>query len=72
MAVIIRRSDVSCAEKAGEMLRSGLTGVFPCDTIYGISARVNKKNEDRIYEIKRRPQNKNLITLITLDDLFEK
>lgn len=69
MAVIIKRSDVSCAEKAGEMLRSGLTGVFPCDTIYGLSAKVSETGAERIYEIKRRPRSKSFITLMTLSDL---
>lgn len=65
---IIEKNEDSI-ELIASLILSDEVGAVPCDTIYGISARVNKKNEDRIYEIKRRPQNKNLITLITLDDL---
>lgn len=38
-------------------------GAMPCDTIYGLSAIANEETADRIFELKKRPQNKNLITL---------
>ena len=52
-----------------DLLSSDKVGAIPCDTIYGISARVGSVNEERIYEIKRRPQNKSLITLMSMEDL---
>lgn len=40
-------------------------GIFPCDTIYGLCARANELNSEKLYEIKNRPQSKSFITLMT-------
>lgn len=49
-------------------LKEGKVGILPCDTIYGISALAIKETAERIYEIKRRPANKNFIALLSLDE----
>lgn len=67
-SVIIDKS-FSSIESIAELLNLDKVGAIPCDTIYGISARANDVNAEKIFEIKKRPQNKSLITLISLEDL---
>lgn len=67
-SIIIEKSDANI-DLISDLLSSDKVGAIPCDTIYGISARVASVNEERIYEIKRRPQNKSLITLMSMEDL---
>ena len=67
-SLIIEKNDNNI-EKIAMLLSSDMVGAIPCDTIYGISARVNDKNEERIYEIKKRPQSKSFITLISIEQL---
>lgn len=69
MESIILEKNEGNLEEIAQLLFSNHVGAIPCDTIYGISARVGKENEDRIYEIKKRPQSKSFITLISLDGL---
>ena len=69
MALIISRNEKGSAERAGRLLRSGMVGIIPCDTIYGLSGCVSDKIAERLYEIKRRPQSKSFITLMTINDL---
>ena len=52
-----------------DALLHGKVGAMPCDTIYGLSAIANEKTSERIFELKKRPQNKNLITLTDFDHL---
>ncbi len=56
-------------EKIASLLRENRVGVIPCDTIYGISAAACRETAERILEIKRRPKNKNFITLTTVEQL---
>ena len=70
-ALIIQRMEEGSAEKAGRMLKTGAVGVLPCDTIYGLSGMVGEASAGRLYEIKRRPQSKSFITLMTLSQLEE-
>ena len=69
MALIIKKSEEGSAEEAGRLLCSGMVGIIPCDTIYGLSGCVSEEIAERLYEIKRRPQSKSFITLMTLTDL---
>jgi tRNA threonylcarbamoyl adenosine modification protein (Sua5/YciO/YrdC/YwlC family) len=46
-------------EEAAMILKSGGLVVFPTETVYGIAANVlNKDTIDRLYKIKKRPQDK--------------
>lgn len=66
---------VGCDEKGLETLSMLLlekkVGILPCDTIYGLSGIVDESVSRKLYEIKRRPQNKNFIELWSLDRLKE-
>ena len=66
---ILGKDEERSAEKAGEMLLSGCVGVIPCDTIYGLSGKVSAEIGERLYGIKRRPESKSFITLMTPDDV---
>lgn len=68
-ALVIKKAEEGSAERVGMMLREGAVGALPCDTIYGLSGIVGKASADRLYEIKRRPQSKSFITLMTLCQL---
>lgn len=68
MADIIKYS-FDCIDEIATRLKKGEVGIFPCDTIYGICASVNKANEERIYSIKNRPQAKRFIILIDKEDI---
>ncbi|EJW94966.1 Sua5/YciO/YrdC/YwlC family protein [gut metagenome] len=63
--------DNSKAKDIGLRLKSGQVGIFPCDTIYGICASATDENAERIYQIKRRPQSKSFITLMTKEQLMQ-
>lgn len=52
-----------------KLLADNKVGAIPCDTIYGFSGIANEITKDYIFEIKQRPQSKNLITLMSLDEL---
>lgn len=52
-----------------ERLKMGDVGIIPCDTIYGISSTVTEEGCERIYEIKKRPQSKAFIVLMTKDQV---
>ncbi len=52
-----------------EIILSGSVGALPCDTIYGISARVSRESEERIFTIKKRSASKSLICLMSIEDL---
>lgn len=70
MADILNYDD-SKASEIGLRLKSGEVGIFPCDTIYGICATSSEENSERIYQIKKRPQNKSFITLMTKKQLIQ-
>ncbi|MGN1163857.1 MAG: L-threonylcarbamoyladenylate synthase [Candidatus Ornithospirochaeta sp.] len=62
MADIIEYGMESAAEVA-ERMKRGEVGIFPCDTIYGICAKVSPETMERIYMAKDRPQSKRLLVL---------
>ena len=70
-ALVIQKDEERSAERVGRLLRDGRVGVIPCDTIYGLSGIVDMESAERLYEIKRRPQSKSFITLMTLGQLKE-
>lgn len=49
-----------------ELLKKNMIGIIPCDTIYGISAKVNEETSEKIYELKKRKEGKRFITLTSL------
>ncbi len=49
---------------ARDLLLKNETIIIPTDTVYGLSAIVNKENKSKISEIKKRQANKHLIYLI--------
>jgi len=52
-------------EEAVRVLKSGGLVVFPTDTVYGLGASIHfPRAMDRIYEIKKRPQEKRLVFLV--------
>ncbi len=53
-----------------ERLKKGEVGIIPCDTIYGISSTVTPEGCERIYEIKKRPQSKSFIVLMTKEQVI--
>lgn len=50
-------------------LNRGEVGIFPCDTIYGLCAKVSEENRERIYAIKNRPESKRLLVLMDSSSL---
>ena len=64
MAVILDYMPSAAAE-VGRRLSEGQVGIFPCDTIYGLCGAATESIAERLYEIKRRPQSKSFITLMT-------
>lgn len=71
MTTIFDIDDESTVEKVSVLLKQGRVGVLPCDTIYGLSAIANDAAAEEIFEIKRRPKSKNLITLMSLESAKE-
>src|SRR5574341_284959 len=52
-------------EAAAQSLRAGELVVFPTETVYGLGARKdNPKAIGRIYEVKKRPEEKQLTLMI--------
>ena len=68
MAEIIDWNDVVIEDISARLLRNEV-GIFPCDTIYGICAKVSEETRERIYEIKERPESKRLLVLMDKDSL---
>ena len=62
MAEIIDWNDVVIDDISARLQRNEV-GIFPCDTIYGICAKVSEETRERIYEIKERPESKRLLVL---------
>ena len=69
MKTMIFDFDERNIEKISQLLAEDKVGAIPCDTIYGFSGIANEITKDYIFEIKQRPQSKNLITLMSLDEL---
>ena len=68
MAEIIDWNDVVIDDISARLQRNEV-GIFPCDTIYGICAKVSEETRERIYEIKERPESKRLLVLMDKDSL---
>lgn len=59
--------------KAGLLLKEGLVGVIPTDTIYGLlGSALNKKAVEKIYKLKKRNSQKPMIVLIASQDDLKK
>ncbi len=69
MKTMIFDFDERNIEKISQLLAEDKVGAIPCDTIYGFCARSNNSTREKIYELKKRPQNKNLITLMNKEYL---
>ena len=66
--LVISKSDEGCVGRVGTLLKEGKAGIIPCDTIYGLSAIAVPECGERLYEIKRRPQSKSFIMLMSKED----
>jgi len=53
-------------ELAVKMLDEGKILVLPCDTIYGLCAKVGKETMEKLYSLKERDQRKPFLELATL------
>jgi L-threonylcarbamoyladenylate synthase len=52
-------------DEVAELLTTGAVGIIPTDTIYGIVALLNNKPAiERIYAVKKRPENKRVGTTL--------
>lgn len=71
MSASIIEYSLENAREVGNRLKRKEIGIFPTDTIYGISAIVGKNGEERIFKAKDRPENKHLIVLMTQSQLLE-
>ena len=59
------RVDMPSVRRAAEVLRCGGVVAFPTETSYGLGAAVDDLQAlERIYEIKKRPQDKPLLVLV--------
>lgn len=67
--MIFNAEDRDTAAAVAALLAEGAVGVLPCDTIYGLSGIADETSAARIYEIKRRPASKNLITLMSMEQV---
>ncbi|MBI4993386.1 methylated-DNA--[protein]-cysteine S-methyltransferase [Candidatus Wolfebacteria bacterium] len=58
-------------QKTARLLKDGVMGVIPTDTIYGICASaLNKKSVEKVYKLRKRNPKKPMIILISsFDDL---
>lgn len=71
MSASIIEYSLENAKDVGNRLKNKEVGIFPTDTIYGMSAIVGKAGEERIFKAKERPENKHLIVLMTASQLLE-
>jgi len=55
--------------KAYQIIQTGGVILYPTDTVWGLGCDATKaKSVERIYEIKKRPENKSLIVLLDLPE----
>ena len=60
-------------DNAIENFKKGKIGIFPTDTAFGIGCRMdNETAVSRIYEIRKRPENKPLLVLVSSIKMAEK
>jgi Putative translation factor (SUA5) len=67
MTTTVFDSLLGSREEIIERLIEGQVGIFPCDTIYGISSKVGEAQKERILQIKRRSPSKSFISLVSKD-----
>jgi len=60
------------ADGVTEAIQSGLVGVLPCDTVYGlVGSAANKEAVKRVYELKHREQKPGTVIAADIDQLVE-
>ena len=73
MKTIIIKADGKCVKTAVQFLKKGEIIIYPTETSYGIGAGIdNKKALEKIYEIKQRPIEKQLIYLVSSLEMAKK
>lgn len=61
-----QRPDIDVVKKAAEVIKGGGLVGFPTETVYGLSADyLNKKAIQRLYNVKKRPEDKPFTILIS-------
>ncbi|MBI4162876.1 MAG: threonylcarbamoyl-AMP synthase [Candidatus Aenigmarchaeota archaeon] len=66
MSAIIKADDKNAAKIAAQFLKKGSLIIYPTETSYGIGVDIgNKKSLEKIYKIKQRPIEKQLIYLVS-------
>ena len=64
--VLFRKDVIKLIEQAAEIIKNGGIVVFPTETVYGIGANgLDEKAVKKLYEIKRRPENKPISLLVS-------
>jgi len=64
---------ISAWEKAALLIKEGIVGVIPTDTIYGIvGLALNKNAVKKIYKLKKRAPEKPMVILISSQDELKK
>lgn len=59
-------------KKAIEILRRGGIAIFPTDTAIGIGCRIdNRKSVERLFKIRKRPENKPVLALVDSVEMAE-
>lgn len=67
---LVKKMNITTYETASELLISGMVGVLPTDTLYGLVASIQVEEAvERVYELKKRKKNKPCIILISDPDL---
>ena len=69
MKTMIFDYSIECIDNICKLLLENQIGAIPCDTIYGFSGIANEITKEKIYDLKQRPQNKNLIVLTSIERL---
>jgi len=73
MKAIISAKDKNAAKIAAQFLKKGEIIIYPTETSYGIGADIeNKKALEKIYAIKQRPIEKQLIYLVSTISMAKK
>ena len=71
MSAMIIEYGSDSALLCGKLLKEGMVGIIPCDTIYGLCAMKCEESKERLFEIKNRMHTKSFITLLTEKQLLE-
>jgi L-threonylcarbamoyladenylate synthase len=68
---VVYRQDPETLELVVKALREGDVMVLPCDTIYGLCAKVGQETMESIYALKERDQRKPFLLLATMHQAKE-